>query len=96
MKAIICQTLEEFNILENRIHEALKLIPGYSEDRGFLRWALPDRVNTVTGYIACPIAELDNLRGAVMIGILSDAEKQSIVELDPNDETWFPRNDELI
>lgn len=91
MKAIIVETLEQFETLQFKIHNSLKVIPGYSEARGFLRWAEPTLQNTVTGFYACPVEDVTTLRGAVMNSSLTQLEKDGIVDLDMNDETWFPK-----
>jgi len=93
MKAIIVNNLEEFETLQTKIHNSLKIIPGYSEDKGFLRWAQPTVVNSETGKIACPVDEETTLRGVVMRTVLSEYD---IIEMDRDDETWFPAPEEII
>jgi NOL1/NOP2/fmu family ribosome biogenesis protein len=97
MKAIVVQTLEQFDELQGRIHQQLKNnLPGYNETKGFLRWAEPTIQNTTTGYYACPIKD-DGLRGAIILAFaLTETEKNNIVELDQNDETWFPQPEEEL
>lgn len=97
MKVIIVNTLEEFDELQGRIHQALlDNLNGYSEDRGFLRWAEPTIVNSVTGEIACPVT-VTGMRGAIILAFaLNEVERNAIEELDQSDETWFPMPEELI
>ena len=95
MKAIITQTLQEFESLQSKIHQGLvNNLPNYKESNGFLKWAEPTLKNTETGYYACPV-EVTGLRGAIILGlVLTDEEKHLIVELDKEDETWFPKIEE--
>jgi len=87
MNVIILKTTEEFEILQNRIHLSLQEnIPGYQGDR----WTNPI-INVSKNELAC-IIETEGLRGAVILGlVLTQEEKDSIVEISIDDENWFPK-----
>jgi len=89
MKVIILQTNEEFETLQNKIHNSLQLnIEGYNAER----WAEANLTNKTTGEIACPI-ELDSPRTNHIINCLTKEEYDAITDLDQNDENWFPKNE---
>ena len=89
MKAIIKKTIEEFDNLNERIHLSLQEnIPGYSG----VKWSDPIN-NVTTNEIAC-IIETEGLRGAIILGfVLTNEEKNLIVEISHDDENWFPKRE---
>ena len=89
MKVIIKNTMEEFEILQNRIHLSLQEnIQGYVGEK----WAEPI-TNVTTNEFAC-IIETEGLRGAIILGfVLTNEEKNSIVEILSDDENWFPKRE---
>jgi hypothetical protein len=91
MKAIIYNTIDEFNSLNERINNALyDNIQGYNA----IKWCEPI-INTVTNEYACPL-ETEGLRGAIILGfVLTNEEKVSMVDISQDDENWFPKSDIL-
>ena len=91
MKAIITNTIEQFDELQGRIHQALiDNLSNYSAEC----WAKPTLINTETGYYACPI-EVTGVRGAMILAFgITNEERNSIVDLSQDDETWFPLPEE--
>ena len=89
MKTIILQTTEEFELLQDRIHQSfLQNILNYQGER----YANPI-TNVTTGELALML-ELEGIRGAIILGfVLTDVEKQSIIEISQDDENWFPKRD---
>lgn len=93
MKVIITQTIEEFEILQSKIHNSLSLnIENYNAER----WADANLKNVTTNEIACPI-ETEGVRGQIIFNnCLSQEEIDSIVDLSQDDENWFPKMDKMI
>ena len=89
MKVIISQTIEEFEILQNKINNSLIT---NAENYNAEKWAEPSLLNELTGQYACPI-EIEGFRGQIILNnCLSEDEINSIINLDQNDEIWFPKN----
>ena len=83
MQVIIFNNIDDFNQLEQSIHNALKLgIENYNAER----WAEPiyslDRTK-----IACPI-ELEGQRGAIIQPLIEGYE---ITDLQPDNTEWFEK-----
>jgi hypothetical protein len=82
MKAIILNNIEQFEQLENSIHEALKVINKYPENTE--KYAEP--IYSIDhSKIAIPI-ETEGIRGEIITGIIQGFE---VVEILATDEFWF-------
>ena len=81
MKVIICENIEEFELLQNEINTCLlKKIPDYNA----YEWALPI-YSTDKSKIACPV-EFDGIRGVAMAEVIKGYE---IAEIQNTDAFWF-------
>ena len=85
MKIIPCNTTE-FNTLEAKIYPAIVASdPLFKGDN----WCKPDIVNSVTGKIAY-IVEKSVDKDAVILGKLTQVEKDKIIDIQSTDTDWFP------
>jgi NOL1/NOP2/fmu family ribosome biogenesis protein len=92
MKVIIKTNEIEFNDLNDRIHQALITnLPKYNATK----WSEPI-INQSSGEYAC-IIEDTGLRSAIILAfVLTEDEKNNIIELNKEDTNWFPVIEEDI
>lgn len=88
MKGIPCNT-KEFNQLQERIHSELKdKLKDYNADN----WADEKRVPKKTsGKLLLPVSK--GLRYEIILKILTQSEKDRIIEVLPGDTNWFPESE---
>lgn len=82
MKVIIFENIEQFEQLENNIHQALKIISEYPENTD--KYA--DPIYSVDGSKIALSIEKDGIRGRIIGDIIQDFD---IVEIQNTDPFWF-------
>lgn len=94
MKVIICNPDGKFNMYNAKIHKGfIQYLEGYELGKGFKKWANENIVNVVTGSVAIPLPS-EGLRYEILMEhILTDSEKNEIIEIDESDEDWFPKEE---
>jgi len=82
MKVVIFNNIEDFEKLENTIHEALMVIDGYTDNTK--EWAEP--IYSVDKSKIALLVEADGIRGEIINRIIQDFE---FTEILTTDKFWF-------
>lgn len=82
MKVIIFENIEQFEQLENNIHQALKIISEYPENTD----KYSDPIYSVDGSKIALTIETEGIRGQIISGIIKDFD---VVEILATDKFWF-------